>query len=206
MAGFEHVRQRFSWDCGLACVEMSLRALGPRPAASSVMDATPRTVWTIDLLLLLEQELKGANKLRYSTACAGPPPPSHFELSFYARSPGDAQRVPLAFAEAAAKGLAVREEAADLAVVAAELATGAAVFIALVDYRLLRCTACGNGGSGSSYQGHYVLLVACHDGELQYLDPAAGAPSGGCACTMDAFAAAWSAEGTDKDLIRVARD
>ena len=185
---------------------MVLRACGV--FASGVMDAPPSTVWTIDLLLALEGALppgRAAAALRYTTTCAGAPPPSHFDLSFYQKAPGDAERVPLAFAEARARGLVVREEAADLERVAADLAAGGALFIALVDYRLLRCDACGGGGRAPSYQGHYIVLTGCAPGgRLRYLDPARSAPSGGCEVGVGAFSAAFSAAGTDSDLIRVA--
>ena len=203
-AALEHVPQRENWDCGLACAEMALRACGVR--GSRVMDAPgpAATVWTIDLLLLLHGAHPSGD-FHYSTTCVGAPPAAHFQLDFYKKAPGDAERVPRAFAAAAAQGLAITEAAADFARVAAELAAGTALFIALVDYRLLRCAACGGGGGGGpQYQGHYVLLRGFEGGALLYHDPARAAPcEGGCAAEMGAFAAAWSAAGTDCDLIRV---
>ena len=199
--GFEHVRQRGDWDCGLACLEMVLRRV--RVRGSGVMDAPRSTVWTVDLLLLLHRFLPPGCPLEYTTTCAGAPPASHFSLEFYAKAPGDAERVPLAFATARDRGLTVREEEADLGVVAAELGAGRACFVALVDYRLLRCAVCGAGGRAPSYQGHYIVLTGCEGGTLYYLDPAGAAPSGGCAVEFRAFSAAWAAAGTDKDLLWV---
>jgi hypothetical protein len=186
---------------------MALRACGVR--ASGVMDAPRSTVWTIDLLLALHDALpldRAAATLTFTTSCAGAPPASHFDLPFYQKAPGDAERVPLAFAEARARGLVVREEAADVGRVAADLAAGGVLFIALVDYRLLRCAACGGGGgSAPTYQGHYIVLTGCAGGVLRYLDPARAAPSAGCCeAGLDAFTAAFTAAGTDADLIRVA--
>lgn len=203
------VPQRENWDCGLACCEMVLRACGVR--ASGVMDAPRSTVWTIDLLLALHGALspkRAAAALTFTTTCAGAPPPTHFDLPFYQKAPGDAERVPLAFAEARARGLTVREEMADLGRVAADLAAGAALFIALVDYRILRCDACGCGGGrggAPSYQGHYIVLTGCVGGILQYHDPGRAAPSADC-CRVGvaAFSEAFTAAGTDADLIRVA--
>jgi hypothetical protein len=201
MAALEHVPQRETWDCGLACAEMALRACGVR--GSRVMEAPAATVWTIDLLLLLHNT-HPCGDYHYTTTCVGAPPAAHFELDFYKKAPGDAERVPRAFAAAAARGLAVTELAADLARVAAELASGAALFIALVDYRLLRCAACGGGGRAAQYQGHYVVLRGFAGGALLYHDPARASPcEGGCAAELGAFAAAWSAAGPDCDLIRV---
>jgi hypothetical protein len=128
--GFEHVRQRGDWDCGLACLEMVLRRV--RVRGSGVMDAPRSTVWTVDLLLLLHRFLPPGCPLEYTTTCAGAPPASHFSLEFYAKAPGDAERVPLAFATARDRGLTVREEEADLGVVAAELGAGRACFVALL--------------------------------------------------------------------------
>jgi len=53
-----HVRQRSSWDCGLACAAMVLRAAAAS-AASTDVDALAapfsedRSVWTVDLAVLL---------------------------------------------------------------------------------------------------------------------------------------------------------
>mmetsp|Transcript_57870 Transcript_57870/g.132937 ORF Transcript_57870/g.132937 Transcript_57870/m.132937 type:complete len:123 (-) Transcript_57870:905-1273(-) len=46
-----HVRQSFNWDCGFACVEMSLRALGVEPQRCSLQQLRTRaphsSIWRV---------------------------------------------------------------------------------------------------------------------------------------------------------------
>ena len=221
-----YIPQRSSWDCGLACVCMALSALrAQRPmntaATDELLTSERRTVWTVDLLLLLHRLAPPSTAITLTTTCAGAPPPSHFALPFYAHAPGDAERVPAAFASAAAAHLDVREERAPLAPVLAELAARTAVYVALVDLRLLTCTGCcevhtaraaaraavgGAPSPGSTYAGHYVLLFgySAASGRLAYYDPAPDASPLGCECDAAVCERAWAEAGTDFDLIRVA--
>ena len=52
-----HVRQSFNWDCGLACTEMALRALGVPASQCSLAKLRQRvpssSIWTVDLAFVL---------------------------------------------------------------------------------------------------------------------------------------------------------
>lgn len=52
-----HVRQSFNWDCGFACAEMALRALGV-PASECTLGHLRKivpssSIWTVDLAYAL---------------------------------------------------------------------------------------------------------------------------------------------------------
>ena len=52
-----HVLQSHNWDCGLACVEMAMRALGVAPHDCSLRTLQTRvpstSVWTVDLVHII---------------------------------------------------------------------------------------------------------------------------------------------------------
>ena len=52
-----HVLQSHNWDCGLACVEMAMRALGVAPHDCSLRTLRTRvpstSVWTVDLVHII---------------------------------------------------------------------------------------------------------------------------------------------------------
>ena len=52
-----HVLQSHNWDCGLACVEMAMRALGVAPHECSLRTLRTRvpstSVWTVDLVHII---------------------------------------------------------------------------------------------------------------------------------------------------------
>jgi hypothetical protein len=89
----------------------------------------------------------------------------------------------------------------------AALAARRAVFVALVDARLLRCAHCAAPGASvaASYRGHFVVLTgfdaAC--GLVEYADPSAAACAPRCVAPADDVERARSAEGTDDDVIEV---
>ena len=76
--------QRQSWDCGIAALEMVLRACGREARWGESKEAFPgeKPPWTIDLAYLLHDSAPDLN-FAFSTAqaCA---PEEHKDLDFYA--------------------------------------------------------------------------------------------------------------------------
>jgi hypothetical protein len=117
-----HVQQRRDWDCGIACVEMLLRAASAA-ACGDACDASRSalegsrlweeltegvqlgSVWTVDLALRLAER---GMPVAYHTTMAGVNP-GHASLSFYSDFDADAARLPALFERARALGVAVTE-------------------------------------------------------------------------------------------------
>lgn len=222
-AGCAHVQQALTWDCGLACAEMALRALGlwreaqhSQLALRALVASPSNSVWTIDVCLMLHA--LGARALALHTLVAGVAP-GHAALAYYAGAldggGGEGARIVAAFAQAAALGLPVRAPSALPASHLAErLQRRSHAYIALVDLRLMQCEACGEGHSPTElarlarpheYWGHFVLLYGfdAASGRVSYLDPSALASPRGCAMAGAALHAARCAQGTDQDLIEI---
>ena len=223
---WQRQQQQSSWDCGLACCDMVLSAAGlqqqpgllcssARAAAVSAAagsaaaaDSQPPHLWTVDLSLLLAQ--RGLQH-SYLTTCAGVNP-QHAGLPFYSSLDQDAARLPLLFQQARALGVAVQEQHWELSSVLPLLSASSHACIALVDARLLACchAGCrgskegseeGEGGSSSSYMGHYIVLTGAQGSRVHYLDPGPGTCAAGCSMQSSDFEAARCAEGTDEDLL-----
>ena len=86
-------RQLSTWDCGLACAEMVLLAAA-LPASALAAEHAERSVWTVDLAVLLAA--RGLRGLALHTAVAGVAE-GHARLDFYERLDRDRERVPLQF-------------------------------------------------------------------------------------------------------------
>lgn len=129
-----HVQQRRAWDCGIACVEMLLRAAYPAgvPQPISQYDDSDDeaggngarlargdadlwddladgvrngSVWTVDLAVRLAE--RGMPHV-YHTTMAGVNP-AHAELSFYSGFDDDAERLPAIFERARRLGVTINE-------------------------------------------------------------------------------------------------
>ena len=103
-------RQEEAWDCGLACAQMALRALGVGPQECSLAALRARlpcaSVWSIDLAYLLADYGVAAE---YITTSRGIDEKGLATEAFYREClGGDAARIRALFARAAAEGVAVR--------------------------------------------------------------------------------------------------
>ena len=175
-----HVRQSFSWDCGLACAEMVLRALGVPPADCSLPSLQKHlpasSIWTIDLAHLLH---RFGVRFRFLTLTIGVDP-SYKDQPFYQHTlDDDSKRVNDLFAR---PDLAVERRSMTRGEFAALMRPQEHMVMALVDRRFLYrhhssvtgyvegfLSQCFNG-----YIGHYVLISgydAPRDGYYLY-DPA----------------------------------
>lgn len=84
------MRQQHSWDCGLACCSMILRALGHATDLAALYRSAPaRSLWTIDLAYMLTR--RGV-ACRMTTANPGVADYEH-ETFYKATLPEDSHRV-----------------------------------------------------------------------------------------------------------------
>ena len=171
-----HVRQTYSWDCGLACVasvlannrksdssetaaasaarhHAALTAAATAAASDAALADTtvtaPPSVWTIDLAIIL---LNAGLSPRYFTTEPAGANPGHAAMPFYSATfARDEQRVRRLFAEGRARGLRVIEGSVPDAYMPSRLIDGSAtVFIVLLDLRWLQCRDCADGGRESA--------------------------------------------------------
>lgn len=201
-----HVRQRFNWDCGLACAEMLLRTAGLDVATLTDELAAPIThnsVWTADVALALAR--RGLLTTFY-TVMPGVNP-AHRGLTFYSHFDDDAARMPGVFADACRLGVAVQERRVSCDELCDKLSQGTALFICLVDLRHLSCSRCVVKGNllQFTYAGHYILLrgYSYETDEVEFLDPARPPAAGSCYISLADLRTARTAAGTDEDLLEV---
>ncbi|KAJ2890776.1 hypothetical protein IWW38_003948 [Coemansia aciculifera] len=138
------ILQHDSWDCGLACVCMVLRAFGYTTCtiAQLTRHANTASVWTIDLVYLLHHFLPAAD-FTYYTKCLGINP-EHTQHDFYREGMDDDEaRVMRLFACARRDpALHVVQIVIPLIDLKRFLVHRQYVVILLVDNTLLKCIAC----------------------------------------------------------------
>lgn len=208
-----HVRQQFSWDCGLACVLMVLHAVDVHSESLFSLWRRCRTVsiWTIDLAHLLRQF---GISVRFMTRMLGANPAYAEEQFYMDHMQTDALRVHAGFRAAAGAGIDVCACSLSSAEIGEYLQSGRYVAIMLVDKCLLdqslwnkqtSCTSCWSAQhlASLSYTGHYI--VACgyrsQSQEFLLLDPAAG--PGQISLHATGIDMARRAFGTDEDLLLI---
>ncbi|BAB10798.1 unnamed protein product [Arabidopsis thaliana] len=190
-----HVHQLASWDCGLACVLMVLRASG---IASCTLEdlaeiCSTNSIWTVDLAYLLQ---KFCVEFSYYTITFGANPNYSIEefykvsknrsrCSFLAimmqeQLPEDLVRVDLLFRKAHESGIIIQCRSVSIHEISCLLLSGNYIAIALVDQDKLskswleEVLVSGLHSSNSCYTGHYVVICgydAVRD-EFEIRDPA----------------------------------
>lgn len=149
------------------------------------------SVWTIDLLYLLQERHKGSHrKPRYYTKCLDVPL-SHGSHSYYAATfHRDRERVlPLL------KHSDAFEEEISTEELVRRVSEQGCVALVLVDKGTLNQTAAAR----KDYLGHYVLVVAADSAAVQYLDPDSDGSMRSVATSI--LNSAREVDGTDKDVI-----
>jgi len=180
-----HVRQSFNWDCGFACTEMVLRALGVPPAECSLpalrkmLPCESTSIWTVDLAYVMHQF--GVD-FRFLTMTLGVDP-TYKHQSFYKKTlDDDAVRVTQLFQQAEVERIDIERRSLSRDGLSALMRSQDNMVMVLVDRRYLYPVAPGMPGlvqgwishCMNGYIGHYVLLVgydAMRDGYYLY-DPA----------------------------------
>ena len=169
--GVPHVRQTYNWDCGLACVLMSLRYMGaPTGCDLRVLrQLCPTTsVWTVDLAYLLRRF--GA-EVTFCTITLGANPEFAAE-SFYRDNLGeDGARVERLFACAAQEGICVERVSVGIERLKDCAMSGDYLIIALVDkQKLVQEVSCRAGagagawavaGAGARAGTSFMSLFGC---------------------------------------------
>jgi hypothetical protein len=171
-----HVKQSFNWDCGLACVETVLRAVGDETSADELRaQAATASVWTIDLAFLLE---KHGLSVRYFTSQLGVNPAFEQESFYYERLRDDRERVERLFRQALSAGRPQIEEAVvSREALARALSEGHTLAIILIDRSYL-------------YPDEYVPpRLDRADGDGHSEDPLASGAVGGVAAALSRFVA-----------------
>jgi hypothetical protein len=172
LAGFihpavQHVSQQYSWDCGLACVLMVLRALGCTSCDMQQLRRLSQTtsVWTVDLAHLLARF--GA-AVTFCTITIGINGDYANEWFYMEHLEDDEQRVQRLFSQAGQLGIRLQECSVPLQQLVAAVASGKQLAILLVDRRKIdpwqaAADMAWNYTTGvtsaTGYTGHYILLV-----------------------------------------------
>ncbi|ORX74547.1 hypothetical protein DL89DRAFT_220323, partial [Linderina pennispora] len=196
-----------SWDCGLACVCMILRAFGYTTCSipQLIRQAKTDSIWTIDLVFLLNHYLQA--DFTYYTKYAGINP-EHTTQAFYKDElDADEARVQRLFTTARWEGIGVLEIAIPLLDLKRFLVHRQYVGILLVDSTVLKCVACERarttrgGHDRDGYLGHYILLIAYIPSLDMFLYRDPGIPEEFCVASAQTIDSARSRPGTDMDCI-----
>lgn len=208
-----HFQQYFSWDCGLACVLMVLKALAVNGCDyQTLRQMCPTTsIWTVDLAHLLR---RFGLDVCFLTTTLGPNPAYANEGFYIANIQEDQHRVSRLFSDASAAGIAVQKRSLSASELQEVMLTGVCLVIALVDKRklnprLVRGDSYGlptllPGGFGEAgYTGHYILIIGFDAAEQRFIvrDPAMMASE--LHVSSHALDLARMSFGTDEDLIIV---
>lgn len=211
-----YVHQSFSWDCGLACVEMALRSRGISAGVDELhkLCATD-SVWSIDISYLLHHY--GLHQV-YLTTTKGVRAEYGGQEFYRLQLRVDTERVNQLFNRAEAEGIHVVQRTVDMAEIVHEVEHKKSLVLVLVDKRLLKCGLCddstetglvGRTRCGTTqapgFLGHYILLYA-YDKDLDAFlmkDPAANSRT--CVVPGAVLERARKAFGTDEDIIFVGR-
>ena len=202
-----HVRQSLAWDCGFACTEMVLRALGV-PAAECSLPSLRKhvpvsSIWTVDLAYVMRAY--GVH-FRYCTMTMGVDP-TYKNQPFYRETlDDDSIRVNKLFEKAEQNQIAIEHRSVSRSELIALLRPPQEnMVMALVDRRYLYKRGWFDRyfSPALGFIGHYVLLVgydASRDGFYLY-DPARTAEPEFASATDQHRARV--AHGTDEDLLIV---
>jgi len=216
-AELTHVTQIESWDCGIACLLMTLRWLRDRSDTKRTLSrdeekertwmlktVTSESIWSIDLVHLLQKirnrRILGFNYLFASKALQVDQ--HHRDLSFYEEAFSDDQsRVTELFNQAKEQGwpLIQLEHQLDLTQVVQLVSRSDCIAIALVDNTILMQKL-----DTDTYAGHYIIISGVETNEkndliFQIHNPDSSKPIE--YITSSLFEKAWRARGTDEDII-----
>ena len=207
-----HVRQRHSWDCGLACLQMVLRHFSiPEDDFKDVCKNLNfgDSVWTIDLAYMLHHY-----KIRqlFCTVTVGVDK-GYSAQSFYKdRFSADELRVNNLFSDVKTCGVAMEKRSVELDDIILHLKRRQ-LLIVLIDWNHLNCKWCPSsrcfaavsclGKCITAYQGHFILVCGYNskDKLIYYKNPSFGVSL--CCCSMKTFDIARKSYGTDEDLVFV---
>ncbi|KAK4436580.1 Guanylyl cyclase 1 [Sesamum alatum] len=203
-----HINQQHTWDCGLACVLMILRALDVYDCNIQELEELCRTtsIWTVDLAYLLQ---KFSVRFTYCTVTLGANPDFSVETFYKDQLPNDLVRVNMLFQEAREAGIDIECRSVSAKEISDFILSGKYVAIALVDqYKLshsqLEDACVSDFYSGSpGYTGHYVVICGYDavTNEFEIRDPASSRKHE--RVTSWCLEQAHKSFGTDEDLLLI---
>ncbi|KAH0907844.1 hypothetical protein HID58_039671 [Brassica napus] len=174
-----HVHQLASWDCGLACVLMVLRASGITSCTIEDLAeiCSTNSIWTVDLAYLLQ---RFCVEFSYCTITFGANPNYSIEEFYKEQLPEDLLRVDLLFRKAHESGIVIQCRSVSIDEISCLLLSGNYIAIALVDQDKLskswleEVIVAGLHSSNSSYTGHYIVICGYDavKNEFEIRDPA----------------------------------
>ncbi|KAL8462882.1 hypothetical protein ACS0TY_032955 [Phlomoides rotata] len=203
-----HINQQHTWDCGLACVLMTLRTLGLYGCniQELVELCSTTSVWTVDLAYLLQ---KFSVSFTYCTVTLGANPDFSVETFYKDQLPTDLVRVNLLFQEAREAGIHIECRSISMKEISNFILTGKYVAIALVDQHKLSPSqledVCVSDFYSSSpgYTGHYIVICGYDavTNEFEIRDPASSRKHE--RITSWCLEQAHKCFGTDEDLLLI---
>ncbi|KAB0791565.1 hypothetical protein PPYR_03365 [Photinus pyralis] len=209
-----HSRQRYDWDCGIACVLMVLteadRESFTRDFVSVCKDeGFHRSTWTIDLCYLLRRYNVDHN---FYTVTIGIHPGYHSNAFYRTVLAKDEQRINSRFGEAKMYGINVHEGSVEIVTILRHLRLNGPAIV-LTNARLLTCDLCKLNKVSlelrqclpwpAGYQGHYIVLCGYNKSrrKVYYRNPSFH--NRVCVMSIDALEDARKSYGTDEDLILI---
>eukprot|EP01023_Acetabularia_acetabulum_P005808 TRINITY_DN12390_c0_g1_i1.p2 TRINITY_DN12390_c0_g1~~TRINITY_DN12390_c0_g1_i1.p2 ORF type:complete len:298 (+),score=32.31 TRINITY_DN12390_c0_g1_i1:188-1081(+) len=207
-----HVKQLFSWDCGVACTLMVLKALkidGGIGILQLQQQFCTRSVWTIDIAHMLRRYTVDVT---FYTVTIGANPDFANENYYMPNISEDAQRVNRLFQQAAMVGLPIIKQSLSIRQIIDFITSKLYVIILLLDLRRFNnwlsaadscfmSACCAKNGIG--YQGHYIVLCGYDKHRQQFLLMDPGGRNGVQRQSVEAVDEARRGYGTDEDLLLI---
>ncbi|CAH1445364.1 unnamed protein product [Lactuca virosa] len=204
-----HIKQKHTWDCGIACVLMVLRTLHINHYDIEDLQAFCNTnsIWTVDLAYLLH---KFSINFSYITVTLGANPSFSLE-SFYKKQLGDdIVRVNMLFNRSREAGINIECRSIKGDEIALLIMSGKYIVIALVDQFILSQSWIEDFyisdfyiGTSGGYTGHYIVICgydAVTD-EFEIRDPAISRSRG--TISSRCLEKARKSFGTDEDILLI---
>ena len=204
-------KQETTWDCGLACTQMALGALGHTPSNEDLIQRlASNSVWSIDLAYLLTEY---GVECEFLTAKASMDASTYEGSAFYNDSlAADSRRVSQLFSAAAVEGVVVQERTLSATELWNLMRAEETIVIMLVDVTKIHRRvvsgfaddgSSGSGGESYGFMGHYVLVTGLDDerGGFVVNDPARNDER--TFVHADSLEAARVSPGTDQDMILI---
>nr|XP_053645827.1 protein GUCD1-like isoform X1 [Cherax quadricarinatus] len=210
LLNIDHVQQRHTWDCGLACIMMVLSPQSRTRFSARLYqicqeEGFDKSTWSIDLAYLLQ---RFGIKHRYMTVTLGVDPGFSTESFYDHVLSKDAQRVLDRFREAGNQGVVVEQGAVTLNNVISHLREEGPVIL-LTNAHLLICIRCARAmphlrsclPCSPPYQGHYILLIGfdLKKNHMYYRNPSF--KNRICSISFSKLDEARQSYGTDEDVI-----
>ncbi|KAF5284199.1 hypothetical protein FQR65_LT00199 [Abscondita terminalis] len=203
-----HTKQRYNWDCGVACVLMVLPKHHQQALAKNLLSISKDEGFYKRFVLFTETIRGGA---RIFTVTVGIDPGYHTNTFYNHIIVKDEERIRRRFNDANKNGIMVHNRSLMMSSILRHLVRGPAIM--LINAKLLVCDTCKTNKLSmefrqcipwsTSYQGHYIILCGynLHRRKIYYRNPSL--TNRVCITSIDRLEDAWRSYGTDDDLILI---